>query len=77
MSVPQIPEHPGEGVDMTGGTSVDPGNAATETAQHQALMDAAEQEIEDRHTAYGRDSGAIPDGMDSMLSWAQDDVPDA
>ena len=76
MGYPTVPEHAPEGRDMTGGTNVDPGNADEETRQCQALMDAAEQEIADRHTGYGVTTGGLPEsgGMRSMLSWAQDDV---
>lgn len=76
MGMPQIPEHPGEGRDESGGTSVDPADAATELRHHQALMDGAENDLADRHNGYGSDSGALPDSMPPM-TWAQDDVGQA
>jgi len=77
MTIPDFPRGAPEGYDATGGTNVDPGNAAAETAQLTALMDAAENRRAASDLAgYAGDGSMSTGGIDLTMTGA-DDVPGA
>jgi len=75
MSVPDFPRGPAEGRDTSGGTSVDPADAAAETAHTTELMDAAENYA--ARLALGGYAGSGPVPGENMVMTGADDVPGA